>query len=120
MRAYLDDAPHFALFEWSESDLSMVQACHSGVHYSAATLHKVAGWGDVAANIQRMANVCDPDSAHVPTVNVPQVLVVGVVQQPEEDAFPGLFSPTLSATLLPARPFLGAVPKKLLPLSCRM
>jgi hypothetical protein len=82
------------------------QACQSGVHCSAASLHATC-WRDVAESIQQAvsAGIGSEESL---IVDVPHGAVVGPVEHPQGDDFPGIFSATLTATLLPPHPFLGA------------
>lgn len=76
-----------------------VQACVRKTHSAGASLHR-ATWTGVAERAAGQTTVAVPQATVVPTVNTAA----------EPGAFPGLYPAGLSATMIPARPWLGAAP----------
>lgn len=75
-----------------------VQACVRKTHSASASMHR-ATWTGVAERAAGQATVTVPQAAIVPTV----------ATAAEPGAFPGLYPAGLSATMIPARPWLGVL-----------
>jgi hypothetical protein len=94
--------------------LGAVQACRTGVHHAAASLH-LASWHSLQCSLKTAQEDVNNGNKS-PGCGVELVLehkeVVGPEQSqagpPVPHVFPGLYSPTLSATFLPTQPFWGS------------
>jgi hypothetical protein len=84
----------------------LAQACRTGVHNAAISLHS-ASWQEICSHLQQIS-ITPTDGPTV--VRVAQRCLVDVPENVATGSadFPGLYSATLSATLLPEQPFVGA------------
>lgn len=93
----------------------VVQACRTGVHHAAASLH-LASWSALKTSLQtaqgKTKRSIEQNKPAGAEVTLEHKVVIGPEQSgasPDKaDIFPGLYSPTLAAAILPTQPFLGS------------